>query len=151
MNIRGAQHSDIPAILDFLWQLDVLDGQEKDFHVDESSLAELLFSERPVGEAWVAADAEPAGVAIVSPILFASDGRASLYLTKLFVKEEYRGQGIGRSLIRHCQQVARARNLARVVWGANATNESAFRFYEGLGAEEITGARWYSLDAHEHC
>jgi GNAT superfamily N-acetyltransferase len=100
-----------------------LDGKETEFRATPENVETMLFSASPAGEAWLAVQEDHAvGVVVFSPfspILFASDGCGSLYLTKIFVEDAYRGKGVGQALIRHCQTLAKERNLARVVWGVN--------------------------------
>ena len=142
--IVAATRDDIPVILDFLWKLDVIDGEEAEFAATAGNIGEMLFGARPAGEALMAVIAgAPAGMIVFSPILFASDGRGSFYVTKLFVEAAFRGRGIGRDLLAAVQETARGRGLARVVWGAVAHNTRAIDFYLRDGAQEIAGVRWF--------
>lgn len=75
-------------------------------------------------------------------------GMATLYFTcssvraaeqclmnDLYVLPELRGQGIGRTLIKHCRDYARAHGYSAIVWTTAADNSTAQRLYDSLSAE----------------
>jgi len=66
--------------------------------------------------------------------------RPTLYLEDIFVKKEYRGQGIGRQMVTFCRQIAQERGCGRMEWMVLDWNESAIRFYEKSGAQRLG---WY--------
>jgi ribosomal protein S18 acetylase RimI-like enzyme len=148
--IIPAEREHSAAILDFLWRLDVFDGQHKEFSATAENVEKMFFSARPCGEVLMAiADAKPVGFIVFSPILFASDGRGSIYVTKIFVEDAFRGRGIGHALLAACRTLARERGLARLVWGVMGSNVGAIEFYRREGAQEIAGARWFSSNLME--
>jgi GNAT superfamily N-acetyltransferase len=61
----------------------------------------------------------------VAPALFVGD---------LFVREGFRGRGVGRMLMRHARDIARARGANQVNWTVWRKNSAARAFYERLGA-----------------
>lgn len=68
----------------------------------------------------------------------------SLYLDDLYVKEEYRGQGIGRKLLDHVLKLGWKEKCRRVRWQVLDWNESAIDFYEKIGA--TISREWYNCD-----
>ena len=50
---------------------------------------------------------------------------------------ERRGQGIGKALLTHLARIAVARGCARMDWLVLDWNETAIRFYKGLGAQPL--------------
>lgn len=54
------------------------------------------------------------------------------YLNDLFVSEAARGRGVGRELIRHVYDAARAMGCSRVYWLTHETNTAAQRLYSGV-------------------
>ncbi len=56
-----------------------------------------------------------------------------LYLQDLFVAEGTRGGGIGRALIEHVYDVARALGCSRVHWLTHETNIDAMKLYDRIG------------------
>ena len=100
-------------------------------------------------ESWVAetGDRRIVAMMIFSRVLFSGDGKSSLYLSKLYVENDMRGQGIGSLMLNRLVQLAKDRDYARVFWGTNPSNKSAAEFYEKLGAIEEKGVRWFYLPA----
>jgi GNAT superfamily N-acetyltransferase len=61
----------------------------------------------------------------------------TLYLEDLFVLKDYRGQGAGFLLFRHCVQEAHRRGCGRMEWQVLDWNRPAIDFYERLGARQL--------------
>lgn len=66
------------------------------------------------------------------------EGKPTLYLEDLFVKPEYRGRGIGKSLLIELAKIALERDCARMEWAVLDWNEPSIKFYESLGAEPMS-------------
>jgi len=66
--------------------------------------------------------------------------RPTLYLEDIFVREEYRGKGLGREMLNFCRNVARDRGCGRMEWMVLDWNLPAIRFYEKTGARRLA---WY--------
>ncbi|MGD0535654.1 GNAT family N-acetyltransferase [Methanoregula sp.] len=64
----------------------------------------------------------------------------TLFLEDIFVREEYRGQGLGRQMLDFCRKVARDRGCGRMEWMVLDWNLPAIRFYEKTGARRLA---WY--------
>ena len=73
-------------------------------------------------------------------------GRQGLWLEDLYVRPEYRNQGIGKALLTHFLSVAQSRGCARAEWSVLDWNTSAIDFYEHLGAEIMPEWRIARLD-----
>ena len=59
----------------------------------------------------------------------------SLYMDDLYVGREYRGQGLGSSLIRKVISYAKENKCRKLRWQVSHWNEPAIEFYKKLGAE----------------
>ena len=98
-----------------------------------------LFGERPGAEVLMAtSEGEPAGVAVYFPIFSTFLGRPGCYLEDLYVRERFRGRGLGEALLRHVARIAKDRGCARFEWLALDWNESAIGFYRKLGAVPLS-------------
>jgi GNAT superfamily N-acetyltransferase len=63
-------------------------------------------------------------------------GKPGFYLEDLFVRPEFRGRGIGTTLLARIIKIAKERNYGRVDWVVLDWNESAIKFYtEKIGAK----------------
>lgn len=58
----------------------------------------------------------------------------SLYMDDLYVKEEFRGHGIGTELINKVIEYAKTTNCQKVKWQVSEWNRPAIEFYKSLGA-----------------
>ena len=54
----------------------------------------------------------------------------SCYLQDLFTVAAARGRGVGRALIEHVYEIARAARVPRVYWQTHETNAAAMRLYD---------------------
>jgi len=58
----------------------------------------------------------------------------SLYMDDLYVKDSFRGKGIGSSLINEVINFARKENCHKLRWQVSSWNKPAIGFYKKLGA-----------------
>jgi len=65
-------------------------------------------------------------------------------LEDIYVKEEYRGKGIGTTLLKYCANIARQNNCSRMEWLVLNWNP-ARDFYEHIGAKPLEGWVVYRL------
>jgi GNAT superfamily N-acetyltransferase len=135
VSLRPATIDDVPAILDFIGQLARYEKLEHQCQVSEADLREHLFGPRRVAEVILAErEGQPVGYALFFTNFSTFLGRPGLYLEDLYVREDLRGQGIGRQLLGHLARIAIQRGWGRMEWAVLDWNTSAIRFYEELGA-----------------
>ncbi|QKF92035.1 GNAT family N-acetyltransferase [Campylobacter sp. CCUG 57310] len=74
-------------------------------------------------------------------------GRGGIYLEDLYVKQDYRAKGIGRAFLARLAQICKEENLSRLEWACLNWNEPSIKFYENLGAINLSKEwRTYRLD-----
>lgn len=78
-------------------------------------------------------DDDPCGLAAVHPDVDSLTGHARAYVDMLVVAEEAEGRGIGRALMDHIEDWARAGGYKEVVLDIFANNHGAIGFYERCG------------------
>lgn len=66
------------------------------------------------------------------------EGRPGLYLEDLYVKPQFRSQGLGKALLLNLMSIAKSMDCARMEWVVLDWNQSARDFYKSLGAIEMT-------------
>lgn len=71
------------------------------------------------------------------------EGRPALYLEDLFIREEFRKQGMGRALFQRLAQIALERNCTRFQWECLDWNKPSLDFYEANGAKVLR--EWLNL------
>ena len=133
--IRPARLKDVPIILQLIRDLATYERAPDEVTATEEQLADVLFGERPAAEVLLAYEREtPVGFALFFHNFSTWLGRPGLYLEDLFVKPEHRGRGIGKLLLLHLTQIAKARGYGRVEWAVLDWNEPAIGFYKKVGA-----------------
>ena len=134
-SILPAQRAHVSAIHEMVRELAQYEKLE---HLMRGTAKELeleLFCEQPLIEAVIALVGEtPAAFALYFHNYSTFLARKGLYLEDIYVKPAYRRQGIGRALLIHLARLAVARGCGRFEWSVLDWNESAIRFYQGLGA-----------------
>lgn len=144
--VRPATEADVPVILHLIQELAAYEKLAHEVTATEADLRSSLFGERPDAEVIIAETGdEVAGYALFFHNYSTFHCKRGLYLEDLFVKPEFRHQGIGKQLLRHLAKLAVQRNCARFEWSVLDWNESAIRFYRSLGAEPMSDWTVYRL------
>jgi GNAT superfamily N-acetyltransferase len=133
--LRPASPGDLPAIVGLIRELAVFEQLAHLVVVTPESLQPHLFGPRPAAEAVVG---EVGGQVVAFALYFTNFstflGKPGLYLEDLYVQPAHRGTGLGKALLRHLGALAVERGCGRFEWSVLDWNESAIRFYEGMGA-----------------
>lgn len=72
--------------------------------------------------------------------------QAGVFLKELYVRQDCRGEGLGRCLMRELAKIAKQRGLARIDWTADANDPRLLGFYDGLGGTRRPEKLFYRLD-----
>jgi GNAT superfamily N-acetyltransferase len=133
--IRAATRGDVAAIYALIGEMATFEKLTHLLEVTEDGLASALFGPQPSAEAIVT---ERAGEVVAYALFFHNFstfvGRRGLYLEDLYVKQELRGQGLGKALLRKLAALAVERQCGRFEWTVLDWNRSAIDFYEAMGA-----------------
>lgn len=146
--ITSANESDIPELIDLLG---VLFAIEQDFTPDTDKqrrgLAALLAS--PTGHVAIARDANAraVGMATAQLVISTAEGAPSAWIEDVVVREDWRGKGLGRSLLDAVLAWARGQGAVRAQLLADLDNAPALAFYDRLDWQPTRlGARRLMLD-----
>ena len=138
VTIRPARPEDVPTVVGLIGALAEYERLSDDCHADAAALAEHLFGAHAYAEVLIAEKAQtPAGFALFFHNYSTFLTKPGIYLEDLFVKSEFRGQGIGRDLLAELARIAVARGCGRLEWSVLKWNEPAIGFYKRLGAEPM--------------
>lgn len=143
--IRPALAGDVPA-------LNILIHELAEFErlppvVTEADLLRDGFGDSPKFRALVAEwDRKPAGYALFFDYYSTFEGRAGLFLEDIYVRDQYRGKGIGKALLARVASVAREENCFGIRWHVLDWNTPAIEFYKSLGATFLDEWKTVSLD-----
>ena len=146
LTIRAATAADVGLILEFIRGIAEYERLSHEVVATEAGLHEALFGPRQGAEVVLGYVGDiPAGFAVFFHNFSTFLGRAGLYLEDLFVKPEFRGQGLGEALFRHVAAEAVRRRCGRFDWVVLDWNEPAKGFYQKLGAVPMTDWRVFRL------
>ena len=144
--IRKAKISDVQAIYDLIVELAVYEKEPDAVVASVEHIQENLFGANPVAYCHVAeVDGQVVGIAIWFLNYSTWLGKAGLYLEDLFVKPEFRGSGLGLSLMKTLAQVCVDRGYERFQWWVLDWNEPSINFYKSIGAEAMDEWTVYRL------
>lgn len=140
INIRKATDDDIPAIFGLIRELAIFeDGLDK-----VSNSVEQMKAEKDFFKCYIAEDnGEVIGMALYYFVYYTWVGKA-LYLDDLYVKEAYRGKGIGKKLMQKMMEVAREEKCHRMRLQVLGWNSNAIEFYKKTGF--AVDREWYNCD-----
>ncbi len=140
--IRPATPADVDEIHTLVCELAEFENLRHTVAATPADIHAALFGQRPVLEALVAPAPAPAsspdtlsGVALFYPTFSTFTGKPGLWLEDLYVRPEFRGQGLGTAFLQRFLDLARHRGCARAEWAVLAWNQPALRRYESLGAD----------------
>jgi GNAT superfamily N-acetyltransferase len=103
--------------------------------IEEADLARDGFGANPKFRALIAEwDGRPAGYALFFSYYSTWAGRR-MFLEDLFVRQQFRGRGIGKALLASVACIAVQENCYGVHWEVLDWNEKAIELYKSLGAE----------------
>ncbi|WP_153108745.1 GNAT family N-acetyltransferase [Propionivibrio limicola] len=134
IDIGFAHENDIEPLCDLLSELFAL---ESDFTPDRDKQRRglrLILDNPPIGQLFVLRIAgEIAGMANALITVSTAEGRPVVLLEDVIVKAAYRGRQLGRRLVEHVFDWARANGMPRVTLLADKDNAPALAFYQRLG------------------
>ena len=108
------------------------------------------FGEKPAFEGILAElDGKAAGYLLYTFTYDTDRTMRILYVLDLLVDETSRGQGIGRQLMEHAKEIAKARGTSELMWAVFKHNKGAEEFYKNLGAERLEDVFFMTLTAEE--
>jgi GNAT superfamily N-acetyltransferase len=138
IDIQPATEADVPLILQLVRALAEYERLAHEVVATEAMVRESFFGSSPHAQAVIARSGGSAvGFAIWFSTYSTFLSRPGIYLEDLFVLPEWRGKGIGRALLRHLARIAVERRCGRIEWSVLDWNETAIRFYRGLGARPM--------------
>jgi len=141
IKIRTANSKDFPAMLGLIHELAVFENApEKVTNTVEQMEVEQDYFHCFVAESE---EGEVVGMALYYFVYYTWVGK-SMYLDDLYVKESFRGQGIGMNLLKQLFVVAEKENCKRLRWQVLDWNQPAIDLYKKCGAD--LDSEWINCD-----
>jgi GNAT superfamily N-acetyltransferase len=137
ISIRGATIADVPLLRRLIQELADYERESQAVLITEDKLRCDGFGADPKFRAILAdQDGQPAGFAVFFSCYSTWTG-AGLFLEDLFVREAFRGHGVGKALVCGVAEIARKEGYHMIRLDVLEWNESAIKFYKSLGAEYL--------------
>lgn len=137
IEISAASPEDIPQLVELLNQLFSI---EKDFCPDRERQVlglSLLISQPEQGIIKIVRNAGGTVIGMVSAqlVISTAQGTPSVWVEDMIVSKEYRGYGIGKTLLQSVLEWARQHGATRAQLLVDTKNEPALEYYRHLGWE----------------
>ena len=135
LRIRSASIDDVALLRAMIRELAKYEHELEWVTIREEDLARDGFGENPRFRALIAEwDGQPAGYAVFFGYFSTWVGRG-LFLEDLFVRDTFRGRGIGTALLASVARVAVAEKCYGIHWEVLRWNQTAIEMYKSRGAE----------------
>ena len=146
VQIQPATLQDIPVILELIHELAEFEHLRDQVTATAAQLQEHLFGARPYAQVLLARDAmQVVGFALFFHSYSTFLTKPGIYLEDLYVRETWRGHGVGTRLLQAVQAEAVARGCGRYEWSVLNWNRRAIDFYEKMGARPLSEWTVYRL------
>jgi|SRR5208283_1810146 len=135
LRIRPATFNDAPLLVTMIRELAEFEREPDSVTITEQDLVRDGFGEHPRFRALIAEwDSQVAGYALFWEYYSTWTGRG-MFLEDLFVREAFRGRGIGTSLMAVVARITVEEQRYGIHWEVLDWNENAIEVYKALGAE----------------
>lgn len=141
LSIRPARPGEAGLVLAFVRELAEYEKLLHEVAASEADIEAALFGDAPKVFCDIAEwNGEPAGFALWFYTYSTFTGRHGIWLEDLFVRPQYRGLGIGKTLMVRLAQRCVAEGLSRFAWWVLNWNEPSRVFYRSIGA--VAQSEW---------
>lgn len=145
--IRPATPADVSTILNLIHLKAEFDGCPNSVAATEEQLHHDLFGTQILASVLlVEVDQTIAGFATYHQIYSTFLAKPGIWLDDLYLKPEFRGQGIGQALMQKLCQIAYETGCERIDWTVAVNNAIGIEFYTKIGATIDQTVRLCRLD-----
>ena len=134
LRIRTLKIEDVPLLHRMILEFATFERLAHEANITAEALACDAFGSHPRFRALLPEwNGEPAGYAMFFPFYSSFQG-PGLFLEDIYVREQFRGKGIGKALMAEVAAIAVRENLWALRWEVLQWNQPAIDFYKKLGA-----------------
>jgi GNAT superfamily N-acetyltransferase len=135
LSIRNATAADAPLLATMIRELAEYERELEMVSITEDDILRDGFGPAPKFRALIAdTRGEPAGYALFFPVYSTWVGRPGMFLEDLFVRRQFRHQGIGKALLARVARIAVDEDCYGLRWEVLHWNQPAIELYQQLGA-----------------
>jgi GNAT superfamily N-acetyltransferase len=145
LSIRPAQCGDVPVLNTMIHEF--AEFERLPAAVSEEALSRDGFAQPPKFRVLIAEwDGQPAGYVFFFDYYSSFEGRAAIFLEDIYIRDQFRGKGIGKALLARVADSARQEDCFGVRWQVLDWNTPAIDFYRKLGATFLDEWKTISLE-----
>lgn len=133
-SLRFATAQDTALILEFIKELAHYERMSDQVFATEELLHDTLFTQKKAEVLIGEYQGKPVAFALFFHNFSTFLGRPGIYLEDLYVKEEYRGMGFGKTILKTLAKLAKDRGCKRMEWSCLDWNAPSIGFYKSLGS-----------------
>lgn len=133
LEIREASLDDAATLASLIRELAVYEKLDEVCFVDETKMRDAL-ANRTAYALLAEVDGTAIGYAVYYFTFSTFTGMPSLYLEDLYVKRDFRSQGIGTSFFNKIANIATQTNCQRIDFTCLKWNTNSLKYYQSLGA-----------------
>lgn len=138
IKIVAATEKDSALVLSFVKGLAEYVGQLDSVTATEDEIRSTLFAEgSPVVVKIACWEGIPAGFIVYFRTYSTFSAKFGYYIEDLFVSPEFRGRGVGKTLLDHVIAIGVKERVSKVEWYVNNANADALQFYKKMGARVL--------------
>ena len=135
ITIKNIEPNDLPLIVEMLREFAIFENLSDYCTVTEERLAAAMFGKDAVVEGLIAFDGKtPAAYSLFYPNFSSFRGERGIHLDDIYIKTDYRKNGVGEAMLKKIAGIASSRGFERIDFNVLEWNAPAIRFYEKHGA-----------------
>jgi GNAT superfamily N-acetyltransferase len=133
--IRPATQGDASHIFSLISEFAIYDRLAHGFEASQAMIEAALFADPPrIFCSLAEDDGSPIGFVLWYYTFSTFRGRHGIWIEDLYVRESFRGRGVGRALLSSLAHRCIKENLNRLEWAVLSWNSPAIHFFEAAGA-----------------
>lgn len=144
VTVRRVKEHDLPALVGLC--KDHAAYERSEFHENGQAgrLRVAFFGEHPTLHGWVVEwENQLVGFMTVTVDYATWTADSFLHMDCIYLREEFRKQGLGRQLIHELRAFGRERKINLIQWQTPVHNVDGIRFYEKMGAHAKDKKRYF--------
>ncbi len=146
LSLKCVEQNEVSILLNLIRELAAFEHLEHEVVATEQSLSESIF-EQKTAKAWlIYRNDKLAGYTLAFHSFSTFMGRKGLYIEDVYVRPEFRHQGIGRAIFNAMAQYAVATQCGRMEWNCLNWNQNAYDFYLKIGAKPLNEWTYFRVE-----